>query len=166
MSAQLAPAPATTRLWAMRAADVAEVLAIERQVYAMPWTEGNFIDSVAAGYEAFVLRNAPVYRDLRTQMLGYFLAMKGVDEMHLLNLAVSPEQQGRGLARLMLDRLCEICREQACPQLWLEVRAGNARAREFYLRYGFAEIGVRRGYYPVAQGPREDAVLMNLAVVP
>ncbi|MCV2369542.1 ribosomal protein S18-alanine N-acetyltransferase [Roseateles oligotrophus] len=164
MSAQLAPNSA--RLWPMRAADVAEILVLERQVYAMPWSEGNFIDSLAAGYEAFVLRSAPVLRDPRTQLFGYFLAMKGVDEMHLLNLSVAPEQQGRGFARLMLDALCKICREQACPQLWLEVRVGNQRAREVYRRYGFTELGLRRAYYPVAAGPREDAVLMNLAVTP
>ena len=164
MSAQLVPA--STRLWAMQTSDVAEVMSLERQVYAMPWTEGNFIDSLAAGYVAFVLRRAPAQRDMRTQMLGYFLAMKGADEMHLLNLSVLPEQQGRGLARLMLDSLCEICREQGCPQMWLEVRVSNRRARDVYLRYGFTEMGLRRAYYPVLEGPREDAVMMNLAVPP
>ena len=138
--------------------DVAEVLAIERQAYAVPWSQGNFIDSLAAGYAAFALR------DPQARLLGYFLAMKGAGEMHLLNITVSPDQQGRGLARLMLDALCRLCREQACEQLWLEVRAGNHRAREVYRRYGFDEVGLRRGYYPVQQGPREDAVLMSLAV--
>ncbi|WP_310384878.1 ribosomal protein S18-alanine N-acetyltransferase [Roseateles sp.] len=164
MSAQLADDAA--RLWPMRIADIEEVLAIERQVYAMPWSEGNFIDSLAAGYAAFVLRNAPILRAPRSQMLGYVLAMKGVDEMHLLNLSVAPELQGRGLARLMLDALCGTCREQACTQLWLEVRVGNQRAREVYRRYGFVEMGLRRAYYPVPQGAREDAVLMSLAVPP
>jgi ribosomal-protein-alanine N-acetyltransferase len=164
MSAQLADA--VSRLSRMRVADVAEVLSVERRVYEMPWTEGNFIDSLAAGYEAFVLRNVPALRDSQTHLLGYFLAMKGVDEMHLLNLSVVPEQQGRGLARLMLDALCASCREQACPQLWLEVRVSNRRAREVYRRYGFVEMGLRRAYYPVLQGPREDALLMSLAVAP
>ena len=113
----------------MRTADLAEVLQIERLVYPMPWSEGNFIDSLAAGYEAFVLRRAPVLRDPRAQMQAYFLAMKGVDELHLLNLSVAPEQQGQGLGRLMLDALCTICRAQACPQLWLEVRVGNLAMR-------------------------------------
>lgn len=164
MSAQLALA--ASRLWPMRAADVVEVLTLERQVYAMPWTEGNFIDSLAAGYAAFVLRTQPAAHEPQAQMLGYFLAMKGVDEMHLLNLSVAPEQQRRGWARLMLDALCALCREQACAQLWLEVRVGNLRAREVYRRYGFVETGLRPAYYPVLQGPREDAVLMSLAVPP
>jgi ribosomal-protein-alanine N-acetyltransferase len=48
--------------------------------------------------------------------------------------------------------------------LWLEVRASNERARRLYARRGFAEVGLRRGYYPAAQGRREDAVVMSLEV--
>ena len=143
----------------MRAADVTAVMAIESRAYLAPWSSGNFIDSLAAGYLAFVLRD-----DVSMELVGYFLAMKGVDEMHLLNITVAEDRQGQGLARLMLDRLCQVCREQACPQLWLEVRFGNQRARDIYKRYGFAEVGLRKRYYPMPNGPREDAVLMSLAV--
>lgn len=152
----------------MRVCDLPAVLGIEQQLYAMPWSQGNFIDSLAAGYAAFVLRAPPAAGSpgsaAAAAPLGYFLAMKGVGEMHLLNISVAPEQQGRGLARLMLDALCRLCREQACEQLWLEVRASNDRARALYLRYGFVEVGLRRAYYPVLQGPREDALLMSLVL--
>jgi ribosomal-protein-alanine N-acetyltransferase len=155
----------------MRVCDLPAVLSIEQALYAMPWSQGNFIDSLAAGYSAFVLR-APPSAGLGSSAgstaaappLGYFLAMKGVGEMHLLNISVAPAQQGRGLARLMLDALCQLCREQACEQLWLEVRASNERAQALYLRYGFVEVGLRRAYYPVLQGPREDALLMSLVL--
>jgi ribosomal-protein-alanine N-acetyltransferase len=90
--------------------------------------------------------------------------MPGVDELHLLNITVAPAWQGRGLAVVMLDRLVAACRQRGLTQLWLEVRVGNQRAREVYRRYGFAEVGKRRAYYPVQQGPREDAVLMSLMV--
>ena len=155
----------------MRVCDLPGVLSIEQALYAMPWSQGNFIDSLAAGYAAFVLRGPPTASlcsaagsAFAAPPLGYFLAMKGVGEMHLLNISVDPAQQGRGLARLMLDALCRLCREQACEQLWLEVRASNDRARELYRRYGFVEVGLRRAYYPVLQGPREDALLMSLVL--
>ena len=153
------PIPSTS-LEAMRSADVAEVLAIEQQAYPLPWSQGNFIDSLAAGYAARVLRAAD------GAVVGYFLAMKGVDEMHLLNLTVVPSAQGQGMARLLLDEVCALCRAQHCAQLWLEVRVGNQRARDVYARYGFAEVGLRRGYYPGLAGAREDAVLMSLGVAP
>ena len=147
------------RLEPMRTTDVPEVMAIESKAYAAPWSSGNFIDSLAAGYLAFVLRDED-----SAELLGYFLAMKGAEEMHLLNITVTAARQSQGLARLMLDTLCRMCHEQGCPQLWLEVRFGNHRAREIYQRYGFAEVGLRKRYYPTPSGPREDAVLMSLAV--
>ena len=140
---------------AMQVSDLAEVLAIEQAAYPVPWSKGNFIDSLAAGYPALVLR------DQQGLMLGYLLALKGPDEMHLLNLALLPEQQGRGLARLMLDELCRLSRQHCCDILWLEVRQSNARARRFYQRYChlFTEI-----FHRLPQGQREDAVLMNLTL--
>jgi [ribosomal protein S18]-alanine N-acetyltransferase len=143
---------------AMRVPDLTEVMAVERQAYPVPWTHGNFVDSLAAGYPAEVLRGA------RAELLGYWVAMPGVDELHLLNITVAPAWQGRGLAAAMLDRLVDECHRRGLVQLWLEVRLGNERAREVYRRDGFAEVGKRRAYYPVQQGPREDAVLMSLTV--
>ncbi|MDL5031401.1 ribosomal protein S18-alanine N-acetyltransferase [Pelomonas sp. APW6] len=154
MSACLAecPGPGLRR---MQVPDVEAVLAIENAVYEFPWSRGNFIDSLAAGYEAWLLAEG-------TTVTGYFLALQGVDEMHLLNISVAPGQQGRGHARAMLDVLCRLCRQAGCLQLWLEVRQSNERARALYRRYGFTEVGQRRAYYPAANGLREDAVLMSL----
>jgi ribosomal-protein-alanine N-acetyltransferase len=84
--------------------------------------------------------------------------------MHLLNLSVAPDWQGRGLAGLLLDRVLERCAEQSARQLWLEVRVGNERARRLYRRRGFDEVGLRPRYYPAAAGAREDALVMKLEV--
>ena len=149
-----------THLAPMRAAHLDEVMAIERRAYDVPWTRGNFVDALAAGYLA------ERRLDERGALLGYFVAMDGADEMHLLNLTVAPEHQGRGHARAMLDALVARCRAARAPRLWLEVRAGNARARSLYARYGLVEVGCRRGYYPArgAAPPfgREDAIVMSL----
>lgn len=136
------------------------VLAIELQAYAFPWTRGNFIDSLAAGYHAQVLYGA------QGELLGYCIAMEGVDELHLLNITVAPDAQGRGHALFMLDELCAFARHRGAAQIWLEVRESNLRARAIYERYGFTHIGLRRGYYPAARSThasgREDALVMRL----
>lgn len=154
MSALLREAP---QLRAMTVADLDEVAAVERLAYPFPWTRGNFIDSLAAGYLTRVLCGDD-------GLVGYYIAMSGVDEMHLLNITVAPPQQGCGHARRMLDELVAFCHEANALKLWLEVREGNARARSLYLRYGFRHIGVRRGYYPAPQGRREDAAVMSLEI--
>jgi [ribosomal protein S18]-alanine N-acetyltransferase len=143
-------------LRAMQLSDLDAVLAIERSAYAFPWTRGNFVDSLAAGYLAEVLVQDAA------GVVGYFLAMSGVDELHLLNLTVAPAMQRRGYSRSLLDALERHGLRLSLPRLWLEVRASNDHARQLYARRGFAEAGLRRGYYPAAKGQREDAVVMSL----
>jgi [ribosomal protein S18]-alanine N-acetyltransferase len=150
--------PRATRLRPMRAADLERVLVVEKLAYSFPWTRGNFIDSLAAGYLAELLV------DDHDELIGYFVAMAGVDELHLLNLTVAPAWQGHGHARALLDVLEQRCREHQAPALWLEVRASNARARHVYRQRGFAEVGLRRSYYPAPHGTREDAIVMSLAI--
>lgn len=142
----------------MGTVDLDAVMAIEAAAYAFPWTRGNFIDSLAAGYPARVLLDA------QRQLLGYFIAMPGVDEMHLLNITVAPAEQGRGHARFMIDALIPLCHGHGARELWLEVRESNERARAMYLRLGFTAVGLRKGYYPAPFGRREDAVVMSLKI--
>ena len=129
--------------------------AIEQQAYVHPWTRGNFLDSMRSGYQAQVLLAG-------TDILGYFVAMKGVDEVHLLNLTVAPGFQGQGWGRVMLEALALWSRSQGAQWLWLEVRVSNGRAQQIYESHGYRRVGERKGYYPDAGGRREDAVVMSL----
>ena len=132
-----------------------EVVAIERAAYGHPWTRGNFSDSLQSGYQAQLLTAG-------TTVIGYFVAMKGVDEVHLLNITVAPAFHRQGWAPLMLEALAGWSRGQNAQWLWLEVRASNVRALAVYERNGFRRVGMRKGYYPAHDGRREDAVVMSL----
>ncbi len=140
--------------------DLDAVLALEVRAYSHPWTRGNFVDSLAAGYPAEVLH---VLDAGQVSLAGYFVALLGVDELHLLNITVAPDWQGLGLGSSLLRAVQDLGRSRRLAQLLLEVRASNQRARSLYGRFGFAEIGVRSGYYPAALG-REDAVVMRLGL--
>jgi ribosomal-protein-alanine N-acetyltransferase len=137
----------------MSEARLDEVVAIERRAYRHPWTRGNFADSLRSGYEAQLLI-------AEETVIGYFVAMQGVDEVHLLNITVDPDCQGQGWGRVLLDALALWARAQRAQWLWLEVRTSNARAQQVYQRYGYRRVGERRNYYPAAQG-REDAIVMS-----
>ncbi len=141
------------------------VLAIEQGVYSHPWTRGNFCDSLAGGHRALCLVAAPQGPGPAAggeQVMGYFVALPGYREMHLLNITVAPAFQRQGWALVLLDALELAARAQRAEWLWLEVRVGNARAQQLYLRRGFARVGLRKGYYPAGHGEREDAVVMSL----
>jgi ribosomal-protein-alanine N-acetyltransferase len=143
----------------MTASLLDRVMAIEAAAYSFPWSRGNFIDSIAAGYPAQVLLSAG------GDMLGYFVGMHGVDEMHLLNITVAPDAQGRGHARIMIDALIALCHDKRARELWLEVRGSNLRAKAMYEHLGFKQVGTRKGYYPAPFGRREDALVMSLKLI-
>ena len=139
---------------AMTARDVDTAQKVEASAYHYPWSHSNFIDSLAAGYLAEVL-------EWEDGLAGYFIAMAGVDELHLLNVTVAPAQQGQGLGRLLLDVVQDHGRRLGLATLLLEVRRSNERAHALYVRRGFTVVGERRGYYPALRG-REDALVMSL----
>ena len=134
------------------------LLPIEEQAYAHPWSRGNFQDAMMAGYEVQLLVDA------NHQLLGYFVAMSVLDEVHLLNITVNPAHQRQGWARLLLDALALWSRGRGAQWLWLEVRASNLRAQAIYQTHGFRRVGDRKRYYPADHGQREDAVVMSLGL--
>lgn len=146
--------PVEVRFEAMGTANLDAVLQVEQQAYAHPWQRVNFMDSLHAGYQAQLLL-------AQDTLLGYFVAMKGVDEVHLLNITVAPEYQRQGWARVMLDALAIWAKGQGADWLWLEVRSGHQRAIEVYQAQGFARVGLRKAYYPAVDGQREDALVMS-----
>jgi ribosomal-protein-alanine N-acetyltransferase len=143
------------RLQPMTSAHLPAVLAVEQVSHGHPWTHGNFLDSLRTAWHAQCLL-------ADGELLGYFVAMPGVNEAHLLNLTVAPAYRRQGWARVMLDALALWGRGLDAAALWLEVRSGNTRALHIYERYGFMRSGLRKGYYPTQHGAREDAVLMSL----
>jgi ribosomal-protein-alanine N-acetyltransferase len=137
------------------------VLAIENAVYPHPWSRANFEDSIQTGYQMQVLTTDS---STDADILGYFIAMKGFEEVHLLNITVAEAYQRQGWAKLMLDALAVWSRGQGAAWLWLEVRGSNERALQVYKAQGFKLVSVRQDYYP--KGPkangREDAIVMSL----
>jgi len=134
--------------------DLPAVMAIENTVYAFPWTQGNFRDSLDAGYSCRALL-------CDGELIGYAVLMQAADEAHLLNLSIAAECHRQGYGTLLLQRVCELARAQNARLLILEVRPSNEAALELYRRNGFGHVGLRRDYYP-AQDGREDALILAL----
>jgi len=147
--------PNAATLAPMTPDDLDAVMAIEQTAYSHPWSRGNFRDSLNPLFDAQCLW-------LNGELLGYFLTMRGFEEMHLLNITVAPAHQGQGWGHMMLDALSLISRQAGAQWLWLEVRQSNRRALQVYERYGFKQISIRKDYYPAGRQQREHAVVMSL----
>lgn len=132
--------------------DVDAVLDIEQTVQAYPWTRGNFSDTLASGYVCRVFEQDDAIR-------GYAVLLPLPDEAELLTIGVAAAEQGKGLGRALLQDMFELARSRKLQRVLLEVRASNVAALALYRSVGFAEIGVRRGYYRNGN-LSEDAIMM------
>ena len=140
----------------MTVADVDAVWALECSVFPYPWSRNNFVDSLASGYDCWTVRDAG------GALAGYFLLMYALDEAHLLDVAVAAGRQRQGLGRDLLERIAARARSQGMASIFREVRPSNERALEVYRRFGYEQIGRRKGYYPAGAAGREDAIVMRL----
>ena len=138
----------------MGEADLEAVLHIEREVHAHPWTAGNFSDALRSGYEC------KIYAMPEGEIVGYAILMLAVDEAELLDIAIAAQQQRQGLGGRLLEEMLALARRRNMQRMVLEVRASNRAAINLYRKAGFADIGLRREYYPAENG-REDAILMG-----
>jgi [ribosomal protein S18]-alanine N-acetyltransferase len=140
----------------MRTGDVLEVVAIERDSYAFPWSEGIFRDCLRVGYVCQVVT-------LGRQVLAYGVMSVGAGEAHILNLCVHAQLRCRGVGRRLLQVLIERAAAAGMLAAFLEVRPSNTAAIRLYLSLGFEQVGMRRGYYQAHNG-REDAAVLKLAL--
>jgi len=140
------------RLRDMTAADLPGVLAVERRLYSHPWSEHIFRDCLRVGYAC------RVYED-GGEIIGYGIMSLGAGECHILNLAIHPDHQRRGLGRGLLEEMLVLARRWGARMAFLEVRVSNTAAQRLYERAGFHLLGTRRDYYPAARG-REDALVL------
>ncbi len=90
---------------------------------------------------------------------GFALGRVILDEAELLTLAVDPAHRRRGLARIALAAFEDEAARRGAARAFLEVAADNTAARAFYAGAGWAECGLRRGYYRDPQGRATDAVI-------
>ncbi|MBS0378407.1 MAG: ribosomal protein S18-alanine N-acetyltransferase [Proteobacteria bacterium] len=140
----------------MRAADVPEVVAVERASYQFPWSEGIFRDCLRVGYVCRVIT-------ARREVMGYGVMSVGAGEAHVLNLCVAEGFRCRGAGKKLLICLLERAHAAGMGEAFLEVRPSNTTAIRLYQSLGFEQVGMRRGYYQAPQG-REDAAVLKLVL--
>ena len=140
----------------MMLSDISEVVMLEQSVSPTPWSETIFTDCLKAGYECWVLRSSEVF--------GYLILASAAQESHLLNIAIHPNSQGRGLGRSFLEFAISLAINEGSERLFLEVRPSNNSARALYQKKGFQFLGRRLNYY--GQPAKEDALVLSLEFIP
>jgi len=146
----------------MTLADVAEAAALEKRVFALPWSRRAFEYEIQHNpMSHFVVirsRGQPMTLACHTPLLAYGGFWLIIDEGHVCTLAVEPQWRGRGLGELLLANLIDRALAVEAMTMTLEVRSSNTVAQSLYRKYGFSPAGLRKGYYA---DNGEDAFIMT-----
>ena len=90
------------------------------------------------------------------KIAGLVIIMQTDEFCDLLDIAVDPLFQRKGIAKALCDKVFEYCRQNNVKSVLLEVRKSNISAINLYEKCGFEKIAERKKYYTA---PTEDAII-------
>lgn len=137
----------------MTAADIENVIAIERASFQFPWSTRFFLDELQVDCARSILA------EVDGRIVGYVLFWFLPEEVDIHNIAVHPDFRRKGIGRLLLEQVVDSARRQERLRVTLDVRFSNAPAQNLYRSFGFVIRGLRKGYY---SDNGEDALVMAL----
>lgn len=136
----------------MTVEDIDRVFEIESKSFKTPWSKESFYTEVKENTLATYL-----VLTLDEVVIGFGGMWLIMDEIHITNVAVSPEHRGQGYSKTLINDMIKYAKEKGFQHMTLEVRVSNSVAIALYEKFGFESVGVRPKYY-VDTG--EDALVM------
>ncbi len=137
----------------MQKSDVDNVISIEKKAYGdHHWSKESFLNEISNELARY---NCAVDND--GNLLGYSGCWQILEEVHITNIAVSPDFRRQKVGETLLKKIIDDCYENKAKYITLEVRVSNIPAINLYEKFGFKSLGVRKGYY---QNNNEDALIM------
>lgn len=144
--------------------DVSNLMEIEQACHSHPWSEKTFSSCVGGRYfgeQLSLNQQVPDIQNLNA--IGFYIGEYVVGEATLMDICVSPTEQGKGFGKVLLNQFLAQAKKLGATKVFLEVRAKNISAQMLYMNAGFIEIDRRTGYYPSSSGfGYEDAIVMSL----
>jgi len=136
------------------AGDCAE---IHGQSFSHPWPRHEFEALIAS---ESVFGSAAIAESGAGRTIGFSLARKAADEAEILTIAVGKSHRRLGVGGELLRHQAEELRRRGVRKIFLEVEESNQAARALYARHGYAQVGLRPGYYRTPAGAPANALLL------
>ena len=134
--------------------DLEEAYKIELSVNPSPWKYETFLSSFEVGHKGLICKQD-------NQIIGFIIFSPINPEAHILSISVKKEMQSKGIGTLLLNSMLDQCKVMNYKKIFLEVRASNSQAINFYEKLGFSKDAIRNNYYT---DNSEDALLMSLSI--
>ena len=129
-----------------------EVLEIEKLCFTTPWSENSFVYDLTENDKAIYISAL-----IEDRVVGYCGIWMICDEAHIMNIAVHPDFRRMGIGSIIIEKIIDIAFDNNLQSMTLEVKISNYAAIDLYKRFGFAQFGIRKGYY---EDTNEDAIIM------
>ena len=141
------------KIQSMQKSDLDSVINIEEKAYGEHhWSKDSFMNELSND----LARYYSVFNE-QEELIGYAGCWQILEEVHITNVAVSPEYRRKKIGEALLKQIIDDCYKNKAKYITLEVRVSNKAAISLYEKYGFKSLGVRKGYY---QNNNEDALIM------
>ncbi|MTI80288.1 MAG: ribosomal-protein-alanine N-acetyltransferase [Firmicutes bacterium] len=131
-----------------------DVLEIEKFSFPTPWSYQAFAYELLHNDFAHY-----IVAQKEQQVVGYAGIWVVIDEAHITNVAVKPDNRNNKIGHLLIEHLISEAVRLGANKITLEVRPSNTYARRLYKSLGFEEYGLRKNYY---SDTKEDAIIMWL----
>ncbi|AIY04413.1 acetyltransferase [Planococcus sp. PAMC 21323] len=136
----------------MTVEDVDAVYEIEKLSFTLPWTKDAFFNEMNINEHAYY-----VIAETEEGIVGYCGMWLVMDEAHVTNIAIHPDQRGKKLGGGLMEAAIETAKAQGAVLMTLEARVSNTVAQNLYRKLGFKNGGIRKRYYT---DNYEDAIVM------
>jgi ribosomal-protein-alanine N-acetyltransferase len=154
----VAAQPPASLLWALPD-DAAAIAAIHAKLFATPW-DADAVRALIEHPASVSLVAARTGRDI----VGFVIAQIAADEAEVLSVGVAPDDQRQGIGRHLIEGAIRAAARSDARYMFLDVAENNHAARTLYTACGFSEAGRRKDYYTLADGKRDDALLLKRAI--
>ncbi len=136
----------------MKKGDLDAIAELEKKCFpTSPWSKKMIEDDYKNGLTYYIIC------EKAGKVIGYGGMWHVINEGHITNIAIAPEEQGKGFGRRLMNEIVSLAKEKRMIGITLEVRAGNKRALNLYESIGFKQEGIRPEYY---SDTRESALIM------
>ena len=139
----------------LRGSDAAACAALHATGFAHPWSAEEFavfLSEPACSGDGI---------DAKFGLAGFILTRRALDEAEILTIVVDPRARRQDCGRRLLGAHLSRLGALGVTTLFLEVDESNVAALALYRRHGFAQSGVRKGYYVKPDGTRANALMMR-----
>lgn len=135
---------------------ILDIVSLGEKIFKNSWDEQMVATSFYNTYDNVL---SAVDVDNGESLVGYCIFSCPNEDCELLRIAVTKKYRYKKIATRLMERMIEMCAEEGCENIFLEVRESNKGAIALYEHFGFEEISKRKRYY---HDPEEDALIMKL----